>query len=82
SGYTSVTADRALLLPVVNRMKIRAPVIVLGCNRSGTTLLFRNLSFHPPLWSLDTTESPVRRLRYRPSGELGGASGVAAAPVS
>jgi len=28
------------------------PIIIIGCNRSGTTLLFRNLSSHPDLWSL------------------------------
>lgn len=28
------------------------PVIVIGCNRSGTTLLFNNLSAHPDTWSL------------------------------
>lgn len=28
------------------------PIIVLGCNRSGTTLLFNNLSAHPGTWSL------------------------------
>jgi hypothetical protein len=31
---------------------IEKPIIVLGCNRSGTTLLFRNLSEHPLTWSL------------------------------
>lgn len=33
-------------------MMITRPVLVIGCNRSGTTLLFRNLSMHPRLWSL------------------------------
>lgn len=28
------------------------PIIIIGCNRSGTTLLFRNLSEHPATWSL------------------------------
>lgn len=27
------------------------PVFVIGCNRSGTTLLFRTLSDHPAVWS-------------------------------
>ncbi|MGI9038886.1 MAG: sulfotransferase family protein [Gemmatimonadota bacterium] len=31
---------------------IDRPIFIIGCNRSGTTLLFRNLSMHPDLWSL------------------------------
>ena len=31
---------------------IEKPIFIIGCNRSGTTLLFRNLSEHPDLWSL------------------------------
>lgn len=31
---------------------IEKPIIIIGCNRSGTTLLFRNLSDHPHTWSL------------------------------
>lgn len=31
---------------------IEKPIFIIGCNRSGTTLLFRNLSEHPELWSL------------------------------
>ena len=27
------------------------PLFIIGCNRSGTTLLFRTLSDHPELWS-------------------------------
>lgn len=30
---------------------IHRPVFVIGCNRSGTTLLFFTLSWHPELWS-------------------------------
>lgn len=30
---------------------LRQPVFVIGCNRSGTTLLFQTLSSHPDLWS-------------------------------
>jgi len=29
-----------------------APIITIGCNRSGTTLLFNNLAAHPVAWSL------------------------------
>lgn len=31
---------------------LKRPIFILGCNRSGTTLLFRNVSVHPDLWSL------------------------------
>ena len=31
---------------------ISKPIFVIGCNRSGTTLLFETLSRHPSLWSL------------------------------
>lgn len=31
---------------------IDRPIVIVGCNRSGTTLLFRNLSEHPDTWSL------------------------------
>ncbi|MGH7658901.1 MAG: sulfotransferase family protein, partial [Gemmatimonadales bacterium] len=34
------------------RPLLRQPIIILGCNRSGTTLLFNNLSAHPETWSL------------------------------
>ena len=33
-------------------MKLKNPIFIIGCNRSGTTLLFRNMSKHPALWSL------------------------------
>jgi len=31
---------------------LERPIFIIGCNRSGTTLLFRTLSRHPDLWSL------------------------------
>lgn len=31
---------------------LNRPIFIIGCNRSGTTLLFRNLSMHPDMWSL------------------------------
>lgn len=37
----------------------RKPVIIIGCNRSGTTLLFRNLSEHPDTWSLYVEAKPI-----------------------
>lgn len=30
---------------------LTAPIFIIGCNRSGTTALFRTLSAHPTLWS-------------------------------
>ena len=33
-------------------LKIKKPVIIIGCPRSGTSLLFRILSTSPYLWSL------------------------------
>jgi Sulfotransferase family len=32
--------------------RLPAPIFIIGCNRSGTTLLFNNLSYHPRTWSL------------------------------
>jgi hypothetical protein len=32
--------------------RLPRPIFVIGCNRSGTTLLFNNLSAHPLTWSL------------------------------
>lgn len=34
--------------------KLLKPVIIIGCNRSGTTLLLRNLASHPRMWSIYT----------------------------
>ena len=48
--------------------RIEKPIIVLGCNRSGTTLLFRNLSSHPALWSLYDESQPLF-YRYFPQDE-------------
>jgi hypothetical protein len=44
---------------------INRPIFIIGCNRSGTTLLFRNLSMHPDLWSL-YIESQDEFYRYWP----------------
>ena len=31
--------------------RLPRPIFIIGCNRSGTTLLFNNLSTHPAVWS-------------------------------
>lgn len=33
------------------RALLHKPIFILGCNRSGTTLLFRNLGGHPDVWT-------------------------------
>lgn len=47
------------------RNRLDRPIIVIGCNRSGTTLLFNNLSWHPDTWSL-YIESQDQFYRYYP----------------
>lgn len=37
--------------PMTSPPLLDRPVFVIGCNRSGTTLLFRTLSDHPRMWS-------------------------------
>ena len=34
-------------------------IFITGCNRSGITLLFRNLSEHPDLWALYVGAQPI-----------------------
>ena len=43
---------------------IDRPIFIIGCNRSGTTLLFRNLSEHPDLWSLYVEAQSVFHARF------------------
>lgn len=56
------------------------PVFVLGCNRSGTTVLFRTLSAHPAVWSVyQEAQEPFHR-QYPIHPELG--ERVAEAPTA
>ena len=50
---------------------IQRPIFIIGCNRSGTTLLFRNLSEHPDLWSLYVEAQPIFHARFPIDPELG-----------
>ena len=47
------------------------PAFILGCNRSGTTLLFQNLSQHPRTWSL-YIEAQDHFYRYYPLDDVVG----------
>lgn len=51
--------------------RFREPVFVIGCNRSGTTLLFNNLSAHPDTWSLYIEGQDVFHRHYPVHPELG-----------
>jgi hypothetical protein len=61
---TAGTELSAAQTPSAER-RLEKPVIVIGCNRSGTTLLFNNLSWHPDTWSL-YVESQAEFYRYYP----------------
>jgi predicted secreted protein len=52
--------------PSLQSELLTQPIIIIGCNRSGTTLLFRNLSSHPDIWSL-YIESQDIFYKYYPS---------------
>lgn len=47
------------------KMKIKEPVIIIGCPRSGTSLLFRILSTSPFLWSLYRESNDIWNLFYK-----------------
>ena len=49
-------------MPGVSQKLLKKPIFVLGCNRSGTTLLFRNLGGHPDVW---THYEELPRVFYR-----------------
>lgn len=44
---------------VNGRALIDRPIVIVGCNRSGTTLLFNILSAHPETWSLYVEAQPT-----------------------
>lgn len=50
---------------------IDRPVFVIGCNRSGTTLLFRTLGQHPDTWSYYDESQHVYYEYYPVDAELG-----------
>ena len=68
---TDITTSR----PLVDR-----PIIIIGCNRSGTTLLFNTLSRHPSTWSLYIESQDVFYRHYPIHDELG--DRLTAAPQS
>ena len=51
--------------------RLERPIIVLGCNRSGTTLLFNNLSAHPDTWSLYIESQDIFYRHHSIHPELG-----------
>lgn len=53
------------------RKLIDRPILIIGCNRSGTTLLFNNLSEHPEAWSLYEESQHIFYRHYPIHPELG-----------
>lgn len=47
------------------------PILIIGCNRSGTTLLFSNLSRHPETWSLYVESQEIFYRHYPIDPEMG-----------
>jgi hypothetical protein len=47
------------------------PILVIGCNRSGTTLIFRNLSEHPKTWGLYEESQHIFYRHYPIDPEMG-----------
>ena len=54
-------------------MLLPKPIIIIGCNRSGTTLLFNNLSEHPRTWSLYIESQQIFYRHFPISPTLGDA---------
>jgi len=53
------------------KQNLHRPIFIIGCNRSGTALLFRNLSEHLDLWSLYVEAQPTFHSRFPVDPELG-----------
>ncbi len=51
-------AGRVLLWPVVDRHRLARPLLVVGCSRAGTTLVYKTLSLAPNLASLNREGHP------------------------
>lgn len=51
--------------------RLSRPIFIIGCNRSGTTLLFNNLSYHPLTWSLYVEAQDVFHRHYPVDPEKG-----------
>ena len=54
---------------VMNSLRIRKPVIIIGCPRSGTSLLFRILSTSKDLWSLYRESNDIWESFYDYTGK-------------
>lgn len=65
---TQTTSERGTHSPP-NRLP--RPIFIIGCNRSGTTLLFNNLSYHPSTWSLYIEGQDVFHRHYPVDPEKG-----------
>lgn len=64
---TQTSNDRPRRSPI----RLPRPVFIIGCNRSGTTLLFNNLSYHPLTWSLYVEGQEVFHRHYPVDPEQG-----------
>lgn len=60
--------------------RIDRPIFIIGCNRSGTTLLFNTLSYHPLLWTRYEESYHVFHRLFPIDAELGEAVPGAAEP--
>lgn len=52
-------------MKIMNKLKIKEPVIIIGCPRSGTSLLFRILSSSRHLWSLYRESNDIWNSFYK-----------------